>query len=318
MAVNYARYVATRFGRRKQTTHACLFGFCWQGWHSLRVVDCSAVCTGCSTTSLHTSHWMNWIYYLPNWLFFIVCCAMTWTVSTVGLIGLRPWIRRIGTPTAEHNDLVSYFLGSSGVIYGILLGLVAAGAWSNFQTLSGQVDEEATITAALYQDMATYPPAYRKPYQAELRAYVESVIRQDWPAHHAGEVPQESSKILRSFKNHLFDFVPDTPRMQVVHQQAINQLNELLIAHRLRLRGDQANLPPLLWWVLILGAVINIAISWFFISNDQSHQFVLTSLIALLLGSLLFLTAAMDNPFRGGFSVDASAFESVLYEMVTY
>ena len=261
---------------------------------------------------------MEWIYALPNWLFFVFCCGVTLVFSLVGLVLLRPWVKSHVASSAEHNDLVSYFLGSSGVIYGILLGLVAAGVWSNFQTLSSQVDGEATITAALYQDMATYPPPYRQAYESELQAYVRSVIHQDWPAHNQGRVPQESSKILRSFKNHLFDFVPLTPRMRVVHEQAINQLNELLIAHRLRLRGDQADLPELLWWVIILGALINVAISWFFVADDLVPQAALTALIALLLGSLLFLTAAMNNPFRGGFSVDASAFESVLYEMVNY
>jgi len=261
---------------------------------------------------------VDWIYYLPNWLFFIFCCATTLVISLVGLLLLRPWVRAHAGPSAEHNDLVSYFLGTSGVIYGILLGLVAAGVWSNFQTLSGQVDGEATVTAALYQDLATYPPAYRQPYQRELRAYVRSVIDQDWPAHHRGQVPQASSMILRSFKNHLIDFDPPTPRLRLVHAQTINQLNELLLAHRLRLRGNQTNLPPLLWWVILLGALITVAISWFFVSADLTKQVALTSLIALLLGALLFLTAAMDNPFRGGFSVDASAFESVLYEMVNY
>ena len=82
--------------------------------------------------------------------------------------------------------------------------------------------------------------------------------------------------------------------------------------------NDQANLPTLLWWVLILGAAINVAISWFFVAADTTHQIALTCLTALLLGSLLFLTAAMNNPFRGEFSVNASAFESVLYEMVNY
>jgi hypothetical protein len=261
---------------------------------------------------------VDWIYYIPNWLFFVFCCVATLLFSLAGLLLLRPWVRAHVRDSAEHNDLVSYFLGVSGVIYGILLGLVAAGVWSNFQTLSGQVDNEATITAALYQDMATYPPAARQLYQQELKAYVRSVIHQDWPEHHRGQVPQESSKLLRSFKNDFFAFVPPGPRLQIVHQQAINQLNELLLAHRLRLRGDQDNLPTLLWWVLILGAAINVAISWFFVADDITHQVALTCLTALLLGSLLFLTAAMDNPFRGNFSVDASAFESVLYEMVNY
>jgi hypothetical protein len=261
---------------------------------------------------------VDWIYYVPNWLLFTFCCGATLLFSLAGLFLLRPWVRAHVTDTAEHNDLVSYFLGVSGVIYGILLGLVAAGVWSNFQTLSGQVDNEATITAAIYNDMATYPPAARQLYQQELKAYVRSVIHQDWPAHHRGQVPQESSTMLRTFKNDLLTFVPPDTRLQIVHQQTINQLNELLLAHRLRLRGNQANLPVLLWWVLILGAAINVAISWFFVAKDSTHQVALTCLVALLLGSLLFLTAAMDNPFRGGFSVDASAFESVLYEMTHY
>lgn len=261
---------------------------------------------------------MDWIYYVPNWLLFLCCCGATLLFSLVGLVLLRPWVKSHVKDSAEHNDLVSYFLGVSGVIYGILLGLVAAGVWSNSQSVSGQVDNEATITAALYQDVATYPPAARRLYQQELKDYVRSVIKQDWPEHHRGQVPQESSKQLRAFKNDFFAFVPTDARLQVVHGQAINQLNELLLAHRLRLRGNQTNLPPLLWWVLILGAAINVAISWFFVAADATHQMVLTCLTALLLGSLLFLTAAMDNPFRGAFSVDASAFESVLYEMVNY
>jgi hypothetical protein len=166
--------------------------------------------------------------------------------------------------------------------------------------------------------LATYPPAARQLYQRELKAYVQSVIHQDWPMHHQGQVPQASSTMLRTFKNDFLTFVPPDTRLQIVHQQAINQLNELLLAHRLRLRGDQDNLPNLLWWVLIIGAVINVAISWFFVAVNNTHQVALTCLIAVLLGSLLFLTAAIDNPFRGGFSVDASAFESVLYEMVNY
>jgi hypothetical protein len=75
-----------------------------------------------------------------------------------------------------------------------------------------------------------------------LKAYVQSVIHQDWPAHHRGQVPQASSTMLRTFKNDFFAFVPPDTRLQVVNQQAINQINELLLAHRLRLRDNLPNL----------------------------------------------------------------------------
>lgn len=76
---------------------------------------------------------MDWIYAVPNWFLFVCCCSATLLFSLAGMLLLRPWVRAHVTDSAEHNDLVSYFLGVSGVIYGILLGLVAAGVWSNSQ-----------------------------------------------------------------------------------------------------------------------------------------------------------------------------------------
>ncbi len=265
---------------------------------------------------------MDFIYDLPNWLFFLLCASLTVLFSVTGSWLVRPWAQAHALAKSddfsEHNDLVSYFLGASGVVYGILLGLVAAGVWSNYQDVSNEVDDEATITAALYQDLATYPSVERKAFQDELKLYTRRVIDTDWPAHRQGVISQASSHVLRSFKRHITDYNPPDKRMELMHSQVVSQLNDLLRAHRLRLRGSQATLPPLLWWVLILGAVITIVISWFLVSQRIAVQLILSALIGLLLGSLLFLTAAMDNPFRGEFSVDADAFDSVLNEMIKY
>ncbi|MDB5241793.1 MAG: hypothetical protein JWP57_2418 [Spirosoma sp.] len=136
---------------------------------------------------------MAFIYELPNWLFFLFCVGTTVLFAQVGLLLSRPWVRHHADTYADQNYLVSYFLGTSGVIYGIVLELVAAGVWSNFQSLSAQVDQEAAITEALYEDVSTYPLPERLVFQAELRHYVKAVIDQDWPKHRAGLTPQASS-----------------------------------------------------------------------------------------------------------------------------
>ena len=258
---------------------------------------------------------MDWIYDLPNWLFFLLCIGATAGFAVGGLLLTRRWVKRHADNYSDQNDLVSYFLGASGVIYGIALGLVAAGTWTDFSTLSAQVDEEAAVTSALYQDMSSYPLPERRVFQRDLRAYVQVVIQQDWPKHRRGIVPQASTRCIRSFKQHFFAYTAPNARLKLIHEQAIAQLNDLLKARRLRLQGNQANLPPVLWWVIILGAAINLVITWFFVSNHLAYQLLLTLLIALLLGSLLFLTAAMDNPFRGDFSVTPQTFQSILSQM---
>ena len=258
---------------------------------------------------------MDWIYDLPNWLFFLFCTGITITFAALGLLATRNWVRRHADEHPEQNDLVSYFLGASGVIYGIALGLVAAGVWSNFQTLSGEVDDEAGITAAIYQDVSSYPMPQRQLLQQHLRDYVQAVINQDWPQLRQGNMPTASTQVLYRFKRELFNFVPSDAGLRLIHEQALEQYNELAKIRRDRLQGSNSSLPGVLWWVIILGSFINIIITWFFVSDHVGYQLGLTILLALLLGSLLFLTAAMDNPFRGDFSVDSASFKQVLTQM---
>ncbi len=63
-----------------------------------------------------------WIYDLPNWLLCILIVAITVGLALGGLFVTRPIVKRIVGASPKHNDLVSYFLGSMGVFYGLALG----------------------------------------------------------------------------------------------------------------------------------------------------------------------------------------------------
>ena len=130
-----------------------------------------------------------------------------------------------------------------------------------------------------------------------------------------GRTPQASTNVLYQFKRELFNFVPANAGLRLIHEQALVQYNELAKVRRDRLQGNQSSLPAVLWWVIILGAFVNIIITWFFVSDHVGYHLLLTVLLALLLGSLLFLTAAMDNPFQGDFSIDPGSFDQVLMQM---
>ena len=76
-----------------------------------------------------------------------------------------------------------------------------------------------------------------------------------------------------------------------------------------------SGLPGTTWWVVILGAAASILLTWMFsVENVRRHLF-LTGLYSGLIGLLIFLIAALDNPYRGEFSVSADAFELVLERM---
>jgi len=85
---------------------------------------------------------------------------------------------------------------------------------------------------------------------------------------------------------------------------------------RTRLKSVTSGLPAALWVVLLVGAVVNIAVTWFFHMRSQSMHFWMTVMFSGLLGLMIFLLAAMDNPFRGQISVGPEAFEMVYEQLM--
>ena len=66
---------------------------------------------------------------------------------------------------------------------------------------------------------------------------------------------------------------------------------------------------------MIVFAFVNMAMVWLFDMKLITHL-LLGGLLASYLGTMIFLIAAMDNPFRGEVSVDPDAFESLYRQMV--
>jgi hypothetical protein len=66
-----------------------------------------------------------------------------------------------------------------------------------------------------------------------------------------------------------------------------------------------------LWTVVFAGAFLSIALTWFFDMKSQEMHFWMTIMLSALLGLLIFLLGALDNPFRGEISVGPEAFELV-------
>ena len=76
-----------------------------------------------------------------------------------------------------------------------------------------------------------------------------------------------------------------------------------------RLQAVRTGLPGPIWTVVLVGALLTIALTWFFDMRSQSMHFWMTVMLSALLGLLIYLLAALDNPFRGQISVVPAPFQ---------
>lgn len=251
-----------------------------------------------------------WVYDLPNWLFATLTIAIFVSFSMLGLWICRRFSMRI-FGRHPHNDIVSFYLSTAGVFYGITLGLIAVGTYTTFSTVDDSVSREAASVAALYRDVSSFPEPARGQLRRELEEYVSFVIEKEWPLQKQGLITAGSAKHISHLQETLNAFNPSTEREKILDAEAFRQFNHLVSVRYVRLQSVKGGLPLTMYMVIIFGAALNIVISWLLVVDDFRLHGVLNALMAALLGLLVYLIAAMDNPFRGEYSVSPEAFEMV-------
>jgi hypothetical protein len=257
-----------------------------------------------------------WIYDLPNWLIFTLITLVSLFFSVGGQFIFAPILKRLKVDHDQHNEMISFYLATLGVFYGITLGLVAVGAWETYSDIEANVSDEAACVASLYRDVSYYPNGKADTLKGQLKKYTEHVIQVAWPLQKNGIMPLEGTKLISIFQKTLYSFNPSNNGELVIHQEAMKQFNKLVELRRKRLDSIQAGLPAILWMVLIVGAILNIALCWLFLIPNLTMHVFLNTVVGLLLASLLFLIVALDNPYRGEFSIGPDSIELVYQSLM--
>ncbi len=251
-----------------------------------------------------------WIYDYPvanmGMAFALVFLAITWSGLFVFRSKVRPWLHR----DRRANEMIVFAAASLRVFYGLLLGLLAVAAYQKFSLLSQDVDKEAASLAALYRDLGAYPEPIRGKLQDDLRDYTYDLIERSWPLQRQGIVPSQGSGLVTHFFDNLLTFNPADKREEIIHAETLRQFNHFIEMRRSRLANITTGIPAVLWWVVGIGAFLNIVLIWMLDMEAHVHA-VLSGLLSVFLGIVIFMIAALDNPFRGGVSVSPDAFQLV-------
>ena len=252
------------------------------------------------------------IYDLSNWAVCGLIVATFVVISLAGFFASRPIVGKLVGHSSQYNDMVNYFFAAIGVFYGLALGLIAVATWENYTEVDGTVSTEAALLASFYRDLDGYPGPLRVQLESMVREYTRSVIDVEWPAHKRGIALEEADAFLDRLENVLMNFEPTKEREKICHAEVLRSWDSLLDQRRLRLQAVSTGLPAALWAVVLFGALINAFLTYlFWVENYWLHAGLIT-LLAIFISLLIFLTAVMDNPFRGEFSVSPDAFQNVL------
>jgi Protein of unknown function (DUF4239) len=208
--------------------------------------------------------------------------------------------------------VVGNFLAVSGLFYGITLGLISVGTFENFQAAESAVSHEASALNGLYRDVNLLEKAEKNDLKILLKDYAYYMVGEGWQLQQKGELPKGTSKIINNFERVLVNYKIETEKDKIVFAEVVKQNNKLSEMRRDRVNIVQQGLPSAVWLVLFVGAFVVISLTWFLVIANKKLDIAVNVLCGMLLGSLIFLIAAMDNPFRGEFSVSPQPFQLLI------
>lgn len=253
----------------------------------------------------------DWLFNYPT-LFVASFAGLSFTGLTAAGIFLLGPLKRIWSHGRDSpNEIIGITLEGFTALYGILLGLLAVGAYEKINDMDDIVSKEASSISVLYRDFRGYPQPLRRKLEDGLKGYATEVVERSWPQQARQTVPTGESAYIDSLFDLLISFKPTDKGEEIIHSTTMNQFNELLDNRRSRLTNLNSRIPEILWWLVGLGATINLLLICLMDFERKIHV-VFGGTLSFFIGVMIFVIAAMDNPFSGADRIGPDAIKQVL------
>jgi hypothetical protein len=258
----------------------------------------------------------DWLGALPAWLGVLLFTL----VPAILAVGAHAIFRRFVRPSylIEHHDVAGFIVAVVGVLYAVVLGFVVVTVWSSFDTAQRNADAEAGVVGELFVLSQTFPEPARTRVRGLLADYAYEVRDREWPI--LGKGLQDPK--AREFALAAFEAVNTMPwpknddvaaiKESVVRTAAFNDFHELGVRRRQRLLDAGGGIQSVLYFALVVGALIVLAFAFLFGVERALPQLVMTGLLAGLMGLLIGLVAEFDRPFNAAVRVSPDAWTLVI------
>jgi predicted membrane chloride channel (bestrophin family) len=210
----------------------------------------------------------------------------------------------------KSHDVVGCTFSIVGVLYSVVLGFTVINAQSQYNVMLETMHTEAILIADLYQDAAYFSKQECAAIRSSLRQYIEHVVKEEW--WRAGErINVHSRSFIKNIWDSYYKVDLVDEKVKIWYTESISKLNNFMNARLARRFNSTVHLGPIMWTLLIVGAIIVIGFMFFFgLENKRSHM-LLTALLTGYISFMLYLVYTLDNALEGPLGLKPTAFEQV-------
>jgi hypothetical protein len=235
-----------------------------------------------------------------------ICGAIAYAVAGV-LLGRR---LNHGQVAEGHNDVLVPLFLTAGVIYAVLLGFLVIGMWESYDAAHANTAEEASLLVPMYRQSEVMAPEKGEEMRQLTRKYAEEVVS-GWETFAAtGRGNPEARKTVDEIIKVFATLTPATKPREIVAAQFLQTFSQLLLDRNKRLLQAAESLSWIMWIAAVGGGVVTVGMSFILYMDRPRPHVMMTSVLSMLIGALLFIMAVLNHPFVGPLGISPEPFEA--------
>jgi hypothetical protein len=231
--------------------------------------------------------------------------------DTIMIVGILLFRRRAPEDGYfKDGDRAAGVFGVLATAFALLLGFVIFLAYTQFDESRAGAEAEALSIVQLFETAQLMPSDAGSELSGQVQCYARSVVTIEWPAMVAGGGAEEISPWGLAMLRTIAGVEPETPSEESAYDAWLAQTSARQEARRDRLHAATGVVPPTVWAVLLLSALLVLGYVLFF--ADRHEHAVVQGLLAgsvttVVVASLLALMS-LNRPYDhdvGGIRPDA-------------
>jgi hypothetical protein len=242
--------------------------------------------------------WIDWLHDLPPLVGASIVCATFLVPTLIGSRLLQPAVARLLKGERDANAAVGLLLNAFTLYYAVLLALLSVAVYENYGRAEEAIGREASSIVVLYRDLNGYPEPQRTSFGDALRRYVDEEAGPSWGEQQRGESSGRGTLLADDLGRQLMSFRPGQTGLDLLHRETLRTFDEFVDRRRARLQAARTSVPPVLWYVVVVGAALNVLVLWLFDLTRSTH-FIIGGVLTVFIGLVIYMVAVLDQPFRG-------------------
>ena len=253
---------------------------------------------------------MGWLHDLSTGWLAVVVFAATYLVAAAIFLVVMALAR---DRRADAFKAVSPgLLPPMALLFGLLVGFLAAQVWSDSGRAQLAVDREASALRSVVLLMEAYPGEPEAQMRVLLRRYIEESVTEEWPAMARGDatltvIPVALDRALRLGLN----LTPRTEGQKTAQREIVASVQTAFDARRQRIILSESSVNWVKWTGVILVGIFTLIAIAFVQSGNRLAAALALWLFASAMACSLVLIASQDRPFSGEFRIRPDLLQQV-------